>query len=121
MPMTEEVTIHIEGDLKGIEATLASLSRQAQTFSRAINRAFKDAIVGGKSFETVLRRLALRLAGMALDRALQPISNRIGRGIGALFGAFGRLYLSGSEAQIDEARGAALRGLERIQGKPSTR
>jgi len=33
-----------------------------------------------------------------------------------LFGAYGRLYLSGPEAQIDAARGAALRGIENISG-----
>ena len=34
-----------------------------------------------------------------------------------LFGAFGRLYLSGPEAQIDAAREAALRGLASVQGR----
>ena len=33
-----------------------------------------------------------------------------------LFGAFGRMYLSGPEAQIDAARDAALRALETIKG-----
>ena len=36
-----------------------------------------------------------------------------------LFGAYGRLYLSGPEAQIDAARDAALRGLNSITGKES--
>jgi hypothetical protein len=36
----------------------------------------------------------------------------------SLFGAYGRLYLSGPEAQIDAARAAARRGLETIRGKP---
>jgi hypothetical protein len=36
-----------------------------------------------------------------------------------LFGAYGRLYLSGPEAQIDAARDAALRGLGTIKGKES--
>jgi hypothetical protein len=35
-----------------------------------------------------------------------------------LFGAYGRLYLSGPEAQIDAARDAALRGLGTVRGKP---
>lgn len=35
----------------------------------------------------------------------------------SLFGAFGRLYLSGSEAQIDAAREAAVRALASVQGK----
>ncbi len=34
-----------------------------------------------------------------------------------LFGAFGRLYLSGPEAQIDAARDAALRGLGTLSGR----
>ena len=34
-----------------------------------------------------------------------------------LFGAYGRLYLSGPEAEIDAARDAAMRGLETIRGK----
>lgn len=38
----------------------------------------------------------------------------------SLFGAFGRLYLSGPEAQIDAARDAALRGLDTIRGKPAS-
>jgi hypothetical protein len=34
-----------------------------------------------------------------------------------LFGAYGRLYMSGPEAEIDAARQAAIRGLETIRGK----
>ena len=35
----------------------------------------------------------------------------------SLFGAFGRLYLSGDEAQIDAARDAALRALSTVRGQ----
>src|SRR5262247_1597630 len=35
----------------------------------------------------------------------------------SLFGAYGRLYLSGPEAQIDAARDAALKGLSAITGR----
>jgi hypothetical protein len=35
----------------------------------------------------------------------------------SLFGAFGRLYLSGPEAQIDAARAAAISGLEALRGR----
>ena len=38
-----------------------------------------------------------------------------------LFGAYGRLYLSGPEAQIDAARDAALRGISTITGKDAPR
>jgi hypothetical protein len=38
-----------------------------------------------------------------------------------LFGAFGRLYLSGPEAQIDAARDAALRGLQTVTGQEAAK
>jgi hypothetical protein len=38
-----------------------------------------------------------------------------------LFGAYGRLYLSGPEAQIDAARDGALRGLATVTGKEAPR
>ncbi len=38
----------------------------------------------------------------------------------SLFGAFGRVYLSGSEAQIDAAKAAAEHALEKLEGRPLT-
>ena len=38
-----------------------------------------------------------------------------------LFGAYGRLYLSGPEAEIDAARDAAIRGLSSIKGQEGTK
>ena len=35
----------------------------------------------------------------------------------SLFGAYGRLYLSGDEAQIDAAREAALKALHNLRGR----
>ncbi|MCC6349187.1 MAG: hypothetical protein IT347_06300 [Candidatus Eisenbacteria bacterium] len=36
----------------------------------------------------------------------------------SLFGAFGRLYLSGPEADIDASRSAAIKALEGVKGRP---
>jgi hypothetical protein len=36
----------------------------------------------------------------------------------SLFGAYGRLYLSGSEADIDAGREAAIRSLTKLKGRP---
>ncbi len=38
----------------------------------------------------------------------------------SLFGAYGRLYLSGPEAQIDAARDAAVRAMANVQGRETT-
>ena len=90
--MTTEIdtlTIGVTADTRAFETSLRALTSQANSFSGAISRAFKDAVVGGKSFESVLSNLALKLAGLALDRALQPVSNAIGGAIDALFRSFG--------------------------------
>ena len=85
----DDVTIRVSADATPLRTELAALGREARSFSSAISRAFRDAVVGGKSFESVLKSLALRLAGLALDRALQPLSAGIGGAIRSLFGAFG--------------------------------
>lgn len=38
----------------------------------------------------------------------------------SLFGAYGRLYLSGPEAEIDAARDAAMRALKGVKGRPDS-
>lgn len=68
---------------------LLQLSQRANAFSGSISRAFKDAVVGGRSFEQVLSRLALSISGIALDRALAPLSNLAGGLVEGLFKGFG--------------------------------
>ena len=90
--MTTEIdtlTINVAADTRAFETSMRALTGQANGFSRAITRAFKDAVTGGKSFESVLSGLALKLAGLALDRALQPVSSAIGGAVDALFKSFG--------------------------------
>ena len=38
----------------------------------------------------------------------------------SLFGAYGRLYMSGPEAEIDAAREAAMRALSGVKGRPDS-
>lgn len=85
----DQLTIGVSADTSGFEAALRALSRETNSFSGAISRAFKDAVVGGKSFEDVLKNLALRLSGLALDRALQPLSNMLGNAVSGIFSTFG--------------------------------
>jgi lambda family phage tail tape measure protein len=92
MEMATEVdtlVINVKADTVQFRNAIREATSQATSFSTAISRAFKDAVVGGKSFEDVLKNLALRLAGLALDRALQPLSNRLGDVVSGLFSAFG--------------------------------
>ena len=72
----DQLTVSVAADTRPFETSLRDLGREADGFSTAISRAFKDAVAGGKSFESVLSSLALKLAGLALDKALQPVTSR---------------------------------------------
>jgi lambda family phage tail tape measure protein len=85
----DDLSVRISADTTPFRDALRGLGQEAESFSSAITSAFKDAIVGGHDFEGVLSSLALRLAGLALDRALQPIGAGIGGLLGSLFNGLG--------------------------------
>ena len=72
---TDELTVAITADTSRFQASLASLGKQSDSFASAITKAFKQAVVGGKDFGSVLSSLALQIAGMALSKALQPLTS----------------------------------------------
>jgi hypothetical protein len=84
--------------------------------AQLINRMrYGDMLIAGESL-FILETEPAGYVAFAANEALKAA--RVKLIDASLFGAFGRLYLSGSEAQIDEAREAALRGLATIQGRP---
>jgi lambda family phage tail tape measure protein len=85
----DRLTIDFDANIAPVEAKLTQLASRANAFSSSISRAFKDAVIGGKDFESVLSSLALKLAGLALDRAIQPLSNLVGGLVDGLFQSFG--------------------------------
>ena len=54
-------------------------------FAKAISKAFADAAAGGKQFDDVLKQLALRLSGMAVTQAVNPIAKGMAGGLSKLF------------------------------------
>jgi hypothetical protein len=84
--------------------------------AQLINRMrFGDMVVAGESL-FILETEPAGYVAYAANEALKAA--RVKLIDASLFGAFGRLYMSGSEAQIDEARHAALRAIEGVEGKP---
>ena len=83
--------------------------------AQLINRMrFGDMLIAGESlfiFETEPAGYVAYAANEALKAARVKLVDA------TLFGAFGRLYMSGSEAAIDEARSAALRAVEALEGR----
>jgi lambda family phage tail tape measure protein len=85
----DELSVRITADTAAFKDALRDLGKEAESFSSAIKTAFKDAVLGGKDLESVLASLVLKLAGLALDKALQPLTSALGGILASLFGAFG--------------------------------
>src|SRR5437870_6621681 len=82
--------------------------------AQLINRIrYGDMLIAGESL-FILETEPAGYVSFAANQALKAA--RVKMIDASLFGAFGRLYLSGPEADIDAARDAALRGLETITG-----
>jgi hypothetical protein len=72
-------------------------------FAKAISKAFTDAAAGGKQFDDVLKQLALRLSGMAVTQAVNPIAKGMAGGLSKLFDG---LFAGGGDSS--ESRRAIL-------------
>src|SRR6266516_4831745 len=79
---------------------------------------YGDMLIAGESL-FILESEPAGYVAFAANEALKAA--RVKMIDASLFGAFGRLYLSGPEAQIDAARDAALRGLQTVSGKEGSR
>jgi len=87
--------------------------------AQLINRIrYGDMLIAGESL-FILETEPAGYVSFAANQALKAA--RVKMIDASLFGAFGRLYLSGPEAQIDAARDAALRGLQTVSGKEGSR
>jgi hypothetical protein len=75
---------------------------------------YGDMLIAGESLFIVESEPAGYIA-FAANEALKAA--RVKLIDASLFGAYGRLYLSGPEAQIDAARSAAITGLETLRGR----
>ncbi|MCX5576872.1 phage tail tape measure protein [Kaistia terrae] len=88
----DELSVRITTDTSAFTASLDGLAKQADGFSGTICRAFRDAVIGGKEFDDILKNLALRFSTIALNAALKPIESGIG---GLLSGLVGSLVSLG--------------------------
>src|SRR5215470_16346727 len=83
--------------------------------AQLINRIrYGDMLIAGESL-FILETEPAGYVSFAANEALKAA--RVKLIDASLFGAFGRLYLSGPEAQIDAARTAAIRGVSGVEGR----
>jgi phage-related minor tail protein len=64
---------------------LKILGLSATQFANAITKAFQQATTGGKQFDDVLKGLALKLSGLALQSALKPLLKGLFNGFENVF------------------------------------
>jgi phage-related minor tail protein len=107
----DELVVSVRADATRFQDAMRELNNDTDRFSRSVTRAFRDAIAGGKSFENVLRNLALRIADIALDRALQPISAGIGSVLGNLLGSALQPFAKGGIVNAPHVRAFANGGV----------
>lgn len=79
------------GDLSATSGTLDSLRSKTQDltaavagFSKVMTQAFASSITSGKQFEDVLKSLALKLSGLAVQSAFKPLDSLLGGYLQAL-------------------------------------
>jgi phage-related minor tail protein len=87
----------LSGRIGDLQTRTRGLATDANAFARAMTSAFAASITGAKSFDVVLKSLALRLSDLSLQMALRPVTNALGGGLNNLFsGLFPSM--SGTEA-----------------------
>jgi phage-related minor tail protein len=89
---TGEEEERLGGRVRRIDGQTRALTGSTNAFARAITAAFAQGATGAKSFDSVLKSLALRLSSLSVSMALKPA-------IGALAGGFGKL-ISGAFGSI---------------------
>src|SRR5690606_9042319 len=85
--MAEDMTFEVRADTSALEASLENLRDLSVSFGTQLTGALRSATVGGRSLDDVLRRLALNLAGMALNQGLRPLSGMLGGLFSGLMGS----------------------------------
>ncbi|MFI0846920.1 phage tail tape measure protein [Mesorhizobium sp. IMUNJ 23232] len=76
--MAENVVVSIEADTEPFLAALDNLQRLSASFGTQLTGALRGAVIDGRELDSVLRRVALSLTGMALNQGLQPLQGLLG-------------------------------------------
>ncbi|OXS99445.1 phage tail protein [Notoacmeibacter marinus] len=101
--MEKRVEVSIDADTTGVATALKELQGLADQFGQRMTSAFAGAIVEGKSFEDVLRSLAMDLARSSLQKGLQPLQGLVG-------GLFSRFFGGGGVPVTPNANGGIVNG-----------
>lgn len=75
-----------ERALRSVSTELRRATREGRDFGNALGNAFEGIALKGRSLSDTLRKLALDISRMALDRAVKTITGAVSGGLGHLLG-----------------------------------
>jgi len=75
----------LAGRMDQLSESTGKLSTGANAFAKAITSAFAQGVTGAKSFDSVLKSLALRLSDLSVSMALKPLTSALGSNLNSLF------------------------------------
>jgi len=84
-----EVAEALSGGMESVRTRTRELTAGSNAFARAITAAFTQGASGARSFDSVLKSLALRLSNLSVSMALKPAIGSLfgGSNLGGLFNA----------------------------------
>lgn len=93
MAFTAQDTAFLASDLSGVSTALDSINTAAGKASSTLAKAFSDAIVNGKSFQSLLQTLSAQLSSLAIQSAtkslLDGLTSSLGSGLSSLVSGAG--------------------------------
>jgi phage-related minor tail protein len=98
----------LAGSMKGVRERTRDLTAGSNAFARAITSAFAQGATGAKSFDAVLKSLALRISGLAVNMALKPLTSSLAGGLENLFGGLTGVNAGGAANAQPFARGGVI-------------
>jgi len=91
----------LSGSMDGVRTRTRDLTTGSNAFARAITSAFAQGASGAKSFDSVLKSLALRLSSLSVSAALKPLTGSVTGGLTNLFGGGSASGISGGTGAED--------------------
>jgi len=108
MQESETLTVKIDADTRDIETSMRAVGTLTERFGRTMTGAFKDAVVGGKSFRDIVQSIGQRLSRLTLEAATKPLESLLGSSFESLFQGvlpFARGGVTGTPMPIPFAQG----------------
>lgn len=81
-----DATDALSSNIEGVRTRTNALTASSNAFARAITSAFTAGATGARSFDSVLKSLALRLSSLTVSASLKPLTSALFGGSGLSLG-----------------------------------